>query len=382
MQTNKRWLYLFICILSILPICCYAQVKRAMNIGFPVKVQMDDEYKKIIDVLEKYFSSVNYSKSQDSCWVQSDFKNSYFPGFKLVTTQRSDYFNDDHYYKPTLLSIVQLDSCDLAYIAFSHQENNELANVSSIIKVLITEVNGKKKIGNGFNFNLKKYKWKHNKVGVIDYYNAPQLSINYQQADSMNNFNELIAERMQTKLIRFSYLVSDNFEQLQQIKGILYEATSFVGAQAETYSKRIYVSTGTFYYPHELVHLYTYQLFKYGYFHSLFYEGLATYWGGSRGRSLQKHLEDISRYTKANSSISLEDINNYKTIWVNGYTDTFYAIGGLICKLAYEKQGFKGLETLFNAGTTNANAYEAIEKVLGVKKADLNVFLRKELQKY
>jgi hypothetical protein len=50
--------------------------------------------------------------------------------------------------------------------------------------------------------------------------------------------------------------------------------------------------------------------------------------------------------------------------------------------LTYDKKGFQGLQTLMNAGYDKENVYQAVEKVLGIKRQNFNSFFRKEISKY
>lgn len=64
------------------------------------------------------------------------------------------------------------------------------------------------------------------------------------------------------------------------------------------------------------------------------------------------------------------------------YTSYMYSIGALFCKLAYKKNGYKGIFNLLSYGSSDADFYSAIENELGVKQTNLNEYIRKELEKY
>ena len=62
-------------------------------------------------------------------------------------------------------------------------------------------------------------------------------------------------------------------------------------------------------------------------------------------------------------------------------TEYNYAIGGLICKLIYEKKGINGLFELLKSGSTDADFYKVIENNFNIKKQDFGAFIRAELKK-
>ena len=59
-----------------------------------------------------------------------------------------------------------------------------------------------------------------------------------------------------------------------------------------------------------------------------------------------------------------------------------YAIGGLICKVAYERNGMEAIHQLLMSGKTNEDFYQGIEEVLCVERSCLSDFLYEEIKKY
>jgi hypothetical protein len=63
---------------------------------------------------------------------------------------------------------------------------------------------------------------------------------------------------------------------------------------------------------------------------------------------------------------------------LNYNTSYLYVLGGLLCKLIYEKKGYEGILKLFKVpNNSNVEFYNAIEKHIGVKQENLNKFIRK-----
>ena len=156
------------------------------------------------------------------------------------------------------------------------------------------------------------------------------------------------------------------------------------GAVTDPINQVIFAGNGTEYYPHEIVHLYTTQFWgeKGNYYHQWFDEGIATLFGGYLGLPLEYHLDKLKSYLNKNHSVEIKDISSLQLEINNDFqTVPMYTIGGLICKLIYEKEGMVGLFDLLKSGSSDDDFYHAIEKHLGVKKSDFGKFIRSELNK-
>jgi hypothetical protein len=115
-------------------------------------------------------------------------------------------------------------------------------------------------------------------------------------------------------------------------------------------------------------------------------EGLATYLGGS-GISLNQHLHYLSIDLKKHIEYDLNKFLDYdkkhidsttKRIWTNYRI----SIGGLLCKIVYEKQGFTSLKKLLSSGNKDEQLYYTVCQILNIKQKDLNIYLRQEIYKY
>lgn len=106
-------------------------------------------------------------------------------------------------------------------------------------------------------------------------------------------------------------------------------------------------------------------------------EGIATFLGGSRGKSLTWHLKRTHDFLGKHPEINLNNLLDLKTI--DEFTDYRYAVGGLIAKKIYKKGGWKMLREFLNSGISNEDYYNAINLLLGVPRENLNIYLRKEI---
>jgi hypothetical protein len=155
-----------------------------------------------------------------------------------------------------------------------------------------------------------------------------------------------------------------------------------VNAYSDFYNYKIYASNSDVFI-HEITHLYTNK--HYPNSQRWFDEGFATFMGGSVGLSLKEHLKFLKEDLIIHKEYDLTNLLLYgnKKVNVNYNTSYLYVIGGLLCKLVYEKEGYEGIFKLLKVpNNSNVEFYSAIEKHIGVKQENLNEFLRKELEKY
>jgi hypothetical protein len=245
----------------------------------------------------------------------------------------------------------------------------------------------------GFKFkSLPQYyfqNWETKRVGSITYCYDPSRLFDETLAAKMDSFNIEMAQLFKTNVQLPLYFITKNIFTAQQIMGYdfsLEQATFYQrGGLTETKNDVIFAGNDSEFYPHEIVHLYTHELWgKDGYyFHQWIDEGLAAYFGGYLGRTLEYHLGKMKAYLNKHPEIPLNDISTfYFNIDGEFNTNFMYEIGGLICKKVYEDEGIDGVFDLLKSGSTDADFYDAVERHFDVKKENFGAFIRKELANY
>jgi hypothetical protein len=205
-----------------------------------------------------------------------------------------------------------------------------------------------------------------------------------------NQFNSDSVQDYRNKLSTFFKFDLPHFRCYQFMDNSkIYEGTGFTVKYStpdqiyeyyDAYNRIVYVLSYKSF-KHELVHAYLVEKFG-GNCHHWFNEGCATFLGGSGTLDLNQHLKILSFFLKNHPEINLNNLLDYQAIIIDKQTSCKYAIGGLICKLAFEKHGSDGLNKLLNFGSSDLNFYNAITSLFGVKQENLNEFLRKELEKF
>jgi hypothetical protein len=147
---------------------------------------------------------------------------------------------------------------------------------------------------------------------------------------------------------RFEYYFANDYDEVQSLKGIDYYLG--MGGKSKPSGKagtdKVYCAGLGEYYIHEVFQL---QIDKhYPNKHFWASEGLATFFGGSRGKSLKWHLKRTNDSLRKHPEI---DLNNLLSLVnLDEYTSYHYALGGLIAKRIYEKGSWSLIKKFMNSG--------------------------------
>jgi hypothetical protein len=328
--------------------------------------------------LDKYFESTNLDSAQVKYGFSSDRLFVSYPLTDLSYYQDSSLYNDPHYYKPTLLRLLpQKDSTFIATIAFSHCLGYDFSAIPAILKVIIRSENQQFKIGSLTNYYLQKEKWGNCEIDSCRFFWSPLLTLQKNNIDSLMAFNKRLANKLSIKTIKFNYILASSMDEMNKIKGYVYANDDTNLAFAEILNNTIFVSNSSTFYKHEIVHLCSRALWPY--IDSFIDEGLAVYWGDNNGNELIDLLPILNTYLQENKNTA--NIGNLGNYAIHEQGNLYYLLGGFLCKIVNDRKGIDGIRKMIK-NTSEKDIYYAIEKALGVKKADLNAFLRTELEKY
>lgn len=345
----------------------------SQNISYNYIVDTTDiETKKVQQLFE------NYIHSQPD----SIFDNPYWTSSEKLNKKYVDVFYDEFYpslylgYPIHVLSISSNNSLYKIKAQFSYCDKNNIPNVLAIVNYYAEKENGVYKLKNALNIN--KNKWQHILVGIVDYYYPASFTFDIEKAKQLNVQITEICNNLNVKAIPFEYYLANEYEEIQTLKGIDYYLG--MGGELKPTGKasidKVYCAGLGENYVHEVFHL---QIDRaYPNKHFWISEGLATFIGGSRGQTLNWHIKRANSYLKNHQTINLNNLVSYSNM--DEYTSYHYVFGGLIVKLIFEKGGWEMVKEFMNTGKTDIDYYLAIEKYLGIKQVNLNVFLRKQLE--
>lgn len=332
----------------------------------------DVETRQVMGLFENYLASNPQDKQQNPFWNKEE-QDKY---------KHFDFLEDE--FQPSLymgfpvhvLSIkFKKDLCQIK-AQFSYCKENGRPYVLAIVNYIAKKENGKFRLYNSLTFN--KQAWKNTKVGIVDFYYPAYHQFNLEKAQELNNFVNQVCKDFGVQPEPFEYYLADDYDEIQELKGIDY----YIGMGGKLSPKgkasdhKVYCGGLGEYYIHEVFHVQIDPHFPDQYFWVS--EGIATLLGGSRGESLDWHIKRTNHFLQNHPDINLNDMLKLKNL--DGQTSYHYVLGGLIAKKMLEKGGWSLLREFMSSGKTDEDYYKAIEKHLGVKKTDLNVYIREQLQ--
>lgn len=275
----------------------------------------------------------------------------------------------DHYCLKTMLSSVN-DTTGQVHLGY-------------IITVYAKEIDGEFKLVNSPTYH--RFIWEKRQVGNITYYIDPKHTFDDMQASKMNEFSQRIARAYELEPLAFDYFVSNHSRDIADLMGFEFMDTKYKpdqsGGMAETRSNTIYAGNNSEYYPHEVVHLYNHAKYPRQY-HTWIDEGIATFYGGSGGYSLDWHLQKLQLFLSEEPDYELNDLDNLYADIPNGehMTDFRYVIGGLLARLIYEKYGMQGLFDALQVGVTDDDYFQLLNDKLIVDRADFGDFVKEKVR--
>jgi len=332
----------------------------------------DTETKEVMTLFENYLVSNPQNKQKNSFWnleeqaqhknydfLESEFQPSLYMGFPVHVL--SIKFNKN---------ICQIKA------QFSYYQEGKSPYVLAIVNYLAKKENGKYKLYNVLTDN--KQNWNCTPVGMVDFYYPKYHKFNSEKAQKLNDFINQICSTFGVQPKPFEYFLADDYDEIQDLKGIDYYMG--MGGKPSPSGKatddKVYCGGLGEYYAHEVFHVQIDEHFPNKHFWVS--EGLATLLGGSRGESLGWHIKRTNLYLKKHPEVNLNDM--LKLTNLDHQTSYHYVLGGLIAKKILDKGSWPLLKELMSSGKTEDDYYQAIEKHLGVKKSELNDYIREQLE--
>lgn len=321
---------------------------------------------------------INYLKSRPD----SLCNNPYWNTKEKIENRHFDFLESE--FQPSLymgfpVAVVEVRNIHGLYqvkSVFASCESEGIPNILCITNVFAKKENGEYKLFNALPVNRDR-EWNHKKAGHIDYYFPYYHKFDSVKAKKLNSFIITLCKNFDIPFKQVEYYFADDFMEVQRLRGFDYEMgmSGNLKPTGRSDENRVYCGGLAEYYPHEIVHVFINPY--YPNCHNWILEGLATFLGGSRGYTLLWHIKNANRFLKKHPEIDLNNVLNLDTI--DDYTDYRYVVGGLVCKLIYEKGGWELLKMFLKTGKSNEDYYSAIESFLDVKQKGLNDFLRWQL---
>ncbi len=361
----------------------YSQSKN--TISSPLNIAIDknvlnadgENEKEIIRTWTSYLNSGEFKNPKSDYWDNTIYS---LPDYFLWPVDKKSLTDRTPKVQCSILGIYPVENNHYELkTALTHIENDGKVVLEAILSVFAKKIRGNFLLVNSSQYY--KEVWQNIQVGSISYYLHPNHTFNMADAQKMNNFNVELAAIFKTKPISFDYFVSNYSREIVRLWGYDYMPKIYIpgqtGGVADINNQIIYAGNNSEYYPHELVHIYTREVFPDSY-HFWLDEGFATFMAGSGGYNLEWHIDKLKSYISQNPDFEI-NIKALKGYIPNGLhnTEYRYVIGGLICKKVYELHGMNGILDGFETVRSDNDFYKFIENKLGVNPESITDYIKK-----
>ncbi|MEM6719455.1 MAG: hypothetical protein AAF611_09085 [Bacteroidota bacterium] len=357
----------------------YAQYNNAFEVRIDPNVENanDPEEKEIIALWTNYLQAGEYQNPETSYWDTSQYR---IPDYFLWMVNLRTLLTRTPKVQCTILGVFPVENDHYAIkTSLAHVGENNTIALEAILSVYAKKVNGTYVLVNSTQYH--KNVWQQKQFGKIRYYIHPTHQFNEKDAQRMNAFNEKMAAIFKVEPISFDYFLSSYSREIVRLIGYDYMNRIYIpgqtGGVADIRNRIVYAGNNSAYYAHELVHIYTRELFP-NVNHFWLDEGFATYLGGSGGNDLDWHIAKFKTYILENPDfeISLSELRGYIP---NGehHTEFRYVIGGLICKEIIEKRGMDALIEGLQTVNTDEDYLNFVKEKLGVKAKDFSDYVKR-----
>ncbi|MCF6142043.1 hypothetical protein L1S34_12165 [Flavobacterium sp. K77] len=351
----------------------YSQEKNNLYLNYTLK---EPNSKDILDKFYKYINVPLNNSENTTFWTESNF-------LKYPETDILDIITNAENHKITILSINNSDDKrSLIKIAWIKTSNN-YGNLYAIYNIYAVKKNNEILFENVLDYNVKDFKTFD--LDEIKYVTYKEHIFNYTDAKKMLDFNKKISLFFEKETINFTYFLCKDMNHFKRIRGFDFDKMMVEQNQngGETFpaDNVIFAGNNSEFYPHEVVHLYTFKYFSN--IHKIIDEGIATYFGGSKGIEFKEHIKKLKNHLNEN------DLNVYEKLFkeseqyiLDDISSLWYTVGALLCDVSLKKQGEIALLELMNSGKTDEELLLSIEKIFKIKRENFDSFIKKELQNY
>lgn len=279
-------------------------------------------------------------------------------------------------YKATILYIKPTDK----YIHFKTQFSAVNDSVGNIMTIAVTNhyivLNGKNgsHFINPFTINLAS--WRSKKLRNVTFFYPTKHQFNARKADSLIQQIVKLEKDWNLKPIEIRYYLANTWDELQKLRGFDFALSMGnrekpSGISDDKDNQVFCAGLGENYF-HEVVHVYLNRLYP----KSPIREGLAVFYGGSMGHSIDWQLKRVNAYLEKHPEA---DLNNLEGFWyADLYTNPGSAIRGLICSIVYKKDGIMGLKRLMSYTSMK----DIFKLELKVEDGQWNSYLRKTINEH
>lgn len=280
----------------------------------------------------------------------------------------------------TIIDISQAgDVYKIKTLIAAPDKDKVTSRIVGIFNIHVKKENGSLKLYNALVQNTKDY-FNTTTIGFINFHYPKTHQFNKELAKKQSDFYLQFSHDFDVPIYSVDYYFTANNEELLKLKGFDFSwgdvSNNIPSGVSYVQEKLIFTHGVGEYFPHEFVHILVTPIYYWD-CHDWFDEGLATYYGMSRGKDLDWHLKRLIVHLNAHPEINLNSMTDLSAM--DDYTNFSYSLGGYFMKKAFEKGGIPLQKKFLVTGKENRDFYNTIEKYLGIKKENLNEAIRRDL---
>lgn len=342
------------------------QLKEPLNLWLNFLKTQDDK------IGSQFWNKKEVEQFSDSTYFQMSDLDYFELGNKIKTLN----------YGTTVLSITKSDTLYKITSKFEYRINDSASVTPFIFHVYASKEKSSDslKLFNPFPINKKLYLQEFT-FKNITYVYPKNHKFDKSLAKKQDRIIQKVEKDFNLSLDHSTYIFTSDRSAYFQMRGYDFHfqnnGVEYPSGNADVENNTVYSYGCDEYFPHELIHLLINP--KWTNAHGWFIEGFATYFGGSRGKTHDWHLEKLNNYLIDNPDLDLNNLLDL--INMDDFTDFRYVIGGLFIKIAYEKEGAKLVEQLMISDNSDIAFYEVLETKLGINKQSINKYIRDYLKK-
>ena len=224
-----------------------------------------------------------------------------------------------------------------------------------------------------------------NETKHIKYYFKRSHKFSDSKAQRMNRFIDSISILFDIDSIpKISFIFNNSWLEIQKLKGLDYYQGE--GNQPKPQGRIngknqfLFSGRGSELYKHEIMHLLLVPKFRYA---GPLHEGIACLFGDHLGKDLDFHFSRLNDYLNENPDLDLNDLFAFR--YMDEYTNPIHVISALFVQEAYKRSDIVGIKNLMTAGNIYPDLnyieryFRSIKDVLGIKRTEINTFIRNKL---
>lgn len=363
----------------LLPFLCFAQKQYnyeniKLNSPYLFYESKRQEQEIILSLIDAYFSK-NLSLQEKTTFWKYNGEEIDVRGGDLHSIEEKAKIGS---YTPTILSMLYIDEKYQIRVAW-------MGNTPEDDKVLATYnflVNKDYQFENIFENQINTFT-KRKIRNLTFYYKNPKL-FRKEDAKKTLKFNKEMADFFELPEIDFSCFVLDSYPEQKHLRGFDFDTDMVIGGE---YGGEVLLSINVIfsgnqsaYYPHEMVHLYTAE--KVENKNHLMDEGIATYFGGTRGLNFSELMQIFYSFLQKENVDIYTMLNKGEFTVINTKADSYYAFSALLCHTILEYYGKEKLFELLGSGNDREEFLCKIEETFNIQPSEFHSFFLKELEKY